>query len=93
MPLLFEWDPRKERANRRKHRVSFEEASTIFGDTLSITISDEEHSSEEERWITVGRSNRGNLLVVVHTESRAAIRIISGRRATRGERNQYEEGA
>lgn len=58
MPLLFEWDPRKERANRRKHRVSFEEACTIFGDTLSITIPDERHSSGEKRWITIGESNR-----------------------------------
>jgi uncharacterized DUF497 family protein len=92
MPLLFKWDPRKERANRRKHQVSFEEASTIFGDTLSITIPDEGHSSEEERWVTIGRSNRSNLLVVVHTESKTAIRIISARRPTRSERNQYEEG-
>lgn len=91
MPLLFEWDPRKERANRRKHRVSFEEASTIFGDFLSITIPDERHSTREERWITMGKSDRQNVLVVVHTESASAIRIISARKATRAERSQYEE--
>ena len=93
MPLLFEWDPRKERANRRKHRISFEEASTVFGDVLSITISDERHSTREERWITMGKSDRQNLLVVVHTESTSSIRIISARKATRDERSQYEENA
>lgn len=93
MPLLFEWDPHKARANRRKHRVNFEEASTAFGDVFSITIPDDSHSAHEKWWITMGKSNRGNLLVIVHTDRSAAIRIISARKATRTERSQYEERA
>lgn len=93
MPLLFEWDPRKARSNCKKHGVSFEEACTVFGDLLSITIPDIGHSEEEERWITLGKSNRGNLLTVVHKERRASIRLISARRAARAERKQYEESS
>ncbi|MGH9585673.1 MAG: BrnT family toxin [Acidobacteriaceae bacterium] len=91
MALIFEWDPRKERTNRHKHGINFEETTTIFGDKLSITIPDERHSTHEKRWVTIGRSNQGKLLVVVHTESSTGIRIISARKATRAERNQYEE--
>ncbi|HTW43972.1 MAG TPA: BrnT family toxin [Acidobacteriaceae bacterium] len=91
MPLIFEWDPRKARLNLRKHGVSFEEAATVFGDVLSVTIPDAEHSDEEQRWIMIGKSNEGNLLVVVHTESGTLVRLINARPATRAEKRQYEE--
>ena len=65
MNLEFEWDADKARQNRKKHRVSFEEASTIFGDPLALTIHDPLHSEEEDRWITLGQSHRQRLLVVV----------------------------
>ena len=92
MALTFEWDPVKERANRRKHGVSFDEASTVFGDPLSFTIGDPLSSSGEQRFIILGMSFRGRLLVVAHTERHDRIRIISARPASRGEREQYEEG-
>lgn len=91
MPLIFEWDPGKAKSNRRKHGVSFEEACTIFGDSLSITIPDEAHSKEEARSLTMGRSNLWNFLVVAHADSETSVRLISARRATRSERKQYEE--
>ena len=93
MPLLFEWDPKKAKSNRRKHGVSFEEASTAFGDRQSMTIPDPQHSEREERWVTMGRSNHGKLLVIVHTETDTSIRLISARAATRFERRQYEENS
>ena len=91
MPLTFEWDSRKARSNFAKHGVGFQEASTIFGDPLSLTIPDPEHSLSEERYITVGRAFSGKLLVVVHTERGDNIRIISARRASRRERKFYEK--
>ena len=91
MGLIFEWDPAKARTNVRAHQVSFEEAATVFGDPLSITISDPLHSMGELRFIIVGRSRRGRLLVVAHTERGGRIRIINARLATRRERRQYEE--
>jgi uncharacterized DUF497 family protein len=91
MPLTFEWDSRKARSNLAKHGVGFQEASTIFGDPLSLTIPDPEHSLSEERYITVGRAFSGKLLVVVHTERGDNIRIISARRASRRERKFYEK--
>ena len=91
MPLTFEWDSRKARSNLAKHGVGFQEASTIFGDLLSLTIPDPEHSLSEERYITVGRAFSGKLLVVVHTERGDNIRIISARRASRRERKFYEK--
>jgi len=91
MPLTFEWDSRKARSNLTKHGVGFEEASTIFGDPLSLTIPDPEHSLSEERYITVGRAFSGKLLVVVHTERGDNIRIVSARRASRRERKFYEK--
>jgi uncharacterized DUF497 family protein len=91
MPLEFEWDLRKARSNLAKHGVAFEEASTIFGDSLSLTIPDPEHSLSEERYVTMGRAFSGKLLVVVHTERGENIRIISARRASRRERKFYEE--
>ena len=93
MDADFEWDPRKATDNRRKHGVSFDEAVTAFADPLSVTVPDPDHSAAEEaRYILVGRSAEGRLLVVSHAERGTAIRIISARPATRRERAQYEEG-
>ena len=91
--LTFEWDEEKSKANYRKHRISFEEAKTVFNDSLSITIPDPQHSIDEHRYIDIGRSSKGRILVVVCTERRSNIRIISCRKATRSERSvYYEEG-
>jgi uncharacterized DUF497 family protein len=92
MGLRFEWDPRKAARNLAKHGVSFDEASTVFSDSLSLTIPDPDHSDEEERCVIIGESHRRRLLVVVHTEEEEAVRIISAREADRGEREKYEEG-
>jgi len=89
--LAFEWDPRKDLANRGKHRVEFAEASTVFHDPLSITISDPDHGSEEERFVIVGMSNERRLLIVVHTIRGERIRLICARSATQHERLKYEE--
>ena len=92
MDADFEWDSRKAAENRRKHNVSFQDAVTAFADPLAVTVSDPDHSSAaERRYILVGRSARGRLLVVSHAERGTAIRIISARPATRRERAQYEE--
>lgn len=89
----FDWDPRKAAENEAKHGVSFEEASTVFGDRLAETIVDEPHSAvNEERFVTIGRSYGGKTLVVVHYDEGERIRIISARVATRRERRAYEEG-
>ena len=90
--MRFEWDPRKAEANRRKHGVTFDEAATVFQDELSATGDDPDHSIEERRFVTFGVSSLGRLLVVAHAEGDDAIRIISARPATRGERKLYEEG-
>ena len=91
MPLSFEWDESKAKSNLAKHGVSFEEASTVCGDPLSLTIPDPAHSQAEDRSIVLGQSHQRKLLVVVHTERGDNIRIISARRASRGERKSYEE--
>jgi uncharacterized DUF497 family protein len=91
MGLRFEWDPDKARANLDKHGVSFEEALTVFGDTLSLLIPDPDHSAEEVRFLLLGQSLPGRLLVVAHTEAGGIIGLISARRATRHERRDYEE--
>jgi uncharacterized DUF497 family protein len=88
----IEWDSAKAANNLRKHRVSFEEASSVFYDPLAVTGADPEHSEGEERLITFGMSPAAQLLVVSHTERDEAIRIISARMATRTERRIYEEG-
>ena len=90
MSLRFEWDERKDAGNLRKHGVGFEEAATVFGDVLSLTISDPDHSEGEDRFISLGMSHRGRLLVVIHTERGDRIRIISARLAAANERKQYE---
>jgi len=93
MALRFSWDPRKAASNLKDHEVSFEEAVTAFGDPLSITIPDPEHSESEERFVLVGLSANSRLLVVIHAErGDDEIRVISARLATRRERTQYEEG-
>lgn len=91
MGLIFEWDDKKARENVDKHKISFEEASTVFGDPLSLTIIDLQHSYEEERFIIIGESINQQLLVVVHIERGDTIRIISARTATSLERKTYEE--
>jgi uncharacterized DUF497 family protein len=88
--IIFEWDPPKNRSNIEKHGVSFEEASTVFQDTLSLTIDDPLHSIDEERLILIGMSQKNRILVVVHTERGDNIRIISARKTTKNEREYYE---
>jgi hypothetical protein len=87
----FEWDPGKARKNRRKHRVSFEEAATVFGDPLALTFPDPDHSETEHRFITVGISSAKRVLIVAHTERGETLRIISARKVTERERKHYEE--
>jgi uncharacterized DUF497 family protein len=89
--MEFEWDPDKAAQNLRKHKVSFNEAATAFGDLISTTASDPDHSTGEHRYITVGLSNRGRLLIVAHAERRDRIRIIGARKLTRTEKQAYEE--
>ena len=92
MAFRFHWGPDKARSNLSKHGVSFEEAATVFGDPLSITISDPEHSTAEEgRFLIVGQSTLGRLVVVAHSETGDDIRLISARLANRRERQTYEE--
>lgn len=92
MALRFSWDPRKAAGNERKHEVTFEEAVTAFGDALSITIPDPDHSVAERRYLLLGVSTLNRLLVVAHAERGDDMRIISARLATRRERFRYEEG-
>jgi len=89
--MEFEWDPSKAAGNVRKHKVAFNEAATVFGDLNGITASDPDHSADEQRYITVGWSNRGRLLMVAHAERHERIRIISARPLTKSERRAYEE--
>ena len=91
MKVSVEWDPAKARTNLKKHGVSFQEASSVFDDLLFITFLDMEHSLDEERYITLGLSQRNRLLLVAHTDREETIRIISARTATRNERKFYEE--
>ena len=91
--LEFEWDAAKSRANIKKHGVSFEESATVFGDPNSLTIPDAQHSGTEKRWVILGRSIAGRLLVVVYTERGERIRLISARPASRKERLVYEENS
>ena len=88
--MRLEWDREKAKKNYRKHKVSFDEAMTVFYDPLSATFDDPDHSVGEQRLITVGYSSRGRLLVVSHTERIKAIRIISARLATTQERKRHE---
>jgi hypothetical protein len=88
----FEWDPEKAAANVKRRRIAFSEAASVLEDPLSTTFPDEVHSEEETRFLTIGASHRGRVLVVAHTERDDNIRIISARRATRREREFYEQG-
>jgi len=89
--LQFEWDEKKAKINKRKHGITFEDASTAFADELSITIDDPEHSEDEDRLILIGQSKKFKTLVVIHVERRESIRIISARKATKHEQKFYEE--
>lgn len=88
----FEWDDAKAELNQRKHGVSFAEAMTVFGDPLSLTGYDPDHSDDEDRYLTMGSSAEGRLLLVSHTDRGAKVRIISARPASRRERKDYEDG-
>src|SRR5271167_82526 len=87
----FEWDPGKARQNRRKHRVSFQEAATVFGDPLAATYPDPDHSISEQRFITFGMSGGGQILIVAPADRGEDVRIISARKTTQRERKHYEE--
>lgn len=89
--MQFEWDESKAEANRTKHGITFEEAVTVFGDPISVTIHDPDHSDDELRYVDIGRSLGGHLLVVVYTERGDVIRIVSCRTATARENEQYEQ--
>lgn len=88
----FEWDDQKAASNLHKHGVSFDEAVSVFGDSMALTFSDTDHAEVEERSRTYAISNRQRLLVIIHTERRNGIRIISARKATRYEKGIYENG-
>jgi uncharacterized protein len=91
--LVFRWDPRKAAANYKKHAIDFHEAATVLDDTLSTTFPDFDHSTPlEPRFLTIGMSSRGRILVVAHSEETDTVRLISARTATRHERRFYEEG-
>ena len=89
--MEFEWDPIKAARNLRKHKVSFDEAVTVFGDFLSTTAPDPDHSADEKRYITIGISNRRRSLMVAHRQRGRRIRIISARKLSQNERRAYEE--
>ena len=92
MELLFEWDEEKAQSNWSRHQVSFAEGATIFHDLFVATTPDPDHSEDEERYISIGRSVKGRLLVIVHTKRGDKTRLISCRKATPAERRSYEEG-
>jgi uncharacterized protein len=91
--MEFEWNPDKAKINLEKHNVSFPEASTIFEDVLSVTFPDPDHSIGEERYVIIGMSELGRLLIVSHTDRENRVRIISARSANRQEKRFYEEGS
>ncbi|MFH0996082.1 MAG: BrnT family toxin [Pseudomonadota bacterium] len=91
MKLTFEWDEVKAKENLKKHGVNFEEGKTIFNDSFLFTFPDIEHSVNEERYINIGLSANGRILIVIHTERQEKIRIVSCRKATARERRFYEE--
>ncbi len=90
--MRFEWNPEKAASNLARHDVSFEEASTVFGDPLATTVLDADHSLEEERWLTTGLSLRQRVVIVWHTDHGGVVRIIGARLATPNERRIYESG-
>jgi uncharacterized DUF497 family protein len=90
MGYLFEWDPKKAEQNARKHAVTFDEATTAFGDPFALLMYDPDHSLDEERYLLLGMSSQQRLLVVAFAERPQRTRLVSARRATRGERRRYE---
>lgn len=96
MNYNFDWDPYKSKQNIKKHKISFEIATEIFQDFMAISLFDEEHSTKEDRWITIGKSINNQLIVIIHTfkiesNNQCLIRIISARKATKSEIKQYED--
>jgi len=91
LTLTFEWDEKKANENLEKHGVSFDEAKTVFNDPFSVTIYDPDHSIDEHRYIDIGLSSKGRLIVVSYIERGEKIRIISSRKATKKEQKDYEE--
>ena len=96
MRYAFEWDPIKAKENLRKHRISFDRAAEVILDPLAVSIRDEEHSEDDERWVSMGKDRRGSVLILIHTFMEVAaeewrIRIISARKANQRETRQYEE--
>ena len=89
--MEFEADPIKAAENLKKHKVSFEEAASVFGDPIAYTFADPDHSVGEKRWLTFGMSALNRVLAVIYTERRSKVRLISARRATKHERSIYEE--
>jgi uncharacterized protein len=89
--MMFEWDPKKAKSNFSKHRVSFEEAATVFSDPLSRTFDDPDHSIQERRFVIVGHSDKNQLLLVCHTDDGKVVRLISARTLTTSERKYHEE--
>ncbi|MEX2301216.1 MAG: BrnT family toxin [Bryobacterales bacterium] len=92
MSLLFEWDNKKAEENRKKHGVSFDEATSVLDDPLSVTIPDPDHSADESRFVTMGMSQRNRILVIVHTDRGSRLRMISARQAESLEVRKYEQG-
>jgi uncharacterized protein len=90
--MQFEWNPDKANSNLKKHGVSFNEASTVFTDLLSVTFPDPDHSFGEERYVIIGLSSANRILIVPHTDRSDRVRIISAREANRNERRFYEDG-
>ena len=88
----FEWNAQKAEINNKKHGISFDEASTVFGDALSVTYPDPDHSIHEERYVMIGLSNKNRILVISHIYHGETVRIISARQATKPERRFYEYG-
>ena len=93
--MKFEWDPNKETINIKKHGVSFEQAAYVFADQFSLSMFDDEHSNQEDRWVILGKSNNEMILLVVHTfrncENEETVRIISARKATKNEERTYKQ--
>lgn len=90
--MEFEWDDAKAESNEQKHGVTFSESTSVFADSLSVTGYDPRHSDDEDRFLTMGMSVAGRLLIVSHTDRGDVIRIISAREATRREQKDYEDG-
>ena len=91
METRFEWNKEKAKSNFKKHNIDFKEASSIFRDPLFITALDKEHSRYEERYVTIGLSNKNRVLIVAHADSENKIRIISARKVTKNEKRFYQE--